>query len=158
MTISVGAGDLAIRYQVHTLFTLPAGSIRSEIIAYPLGGIPYLVTPSGTRFDLDRWTTSTLLAKPGLDRALLTWEGGALENRSDSPLTDLYVVGLGHQGVLGAGERLVPRPAQDLPLSSLYTRLLDLGLPSGTGLARSRQGLVIALPDPRPELSAGRAP
>ena len=158
LTISVGAGDLAIRYQVHTLFTLPAGSIRSEIIAYPLGGIPYLVTPSGTRFDLDRWTTSTLLAKPGLDRALLTWEGGALENRSDSLLTDLYVVGLGHQGVLAAGERLVPRPAQDLPLSSLYTRLLDLGLPSGTGLARSRQGLVIALPDPRPELSAGRAP
>ena len=153
LEVSVGAGALAARYGLHSVFTLPAGDVTLERVGHPLDARPYLLTPEATTFRLDRWSTAVLATRPGLEPAPLRWRGPELSNEGGEVLTEVYVVGLGHQPQLGPGRSLVPRPTEDRTLPELYTTLVP-ALPAGSGLALSGRGVVIALPQDRVDAGA----
>lgn len=144
-TLTISAGGLAQELEVMGVFSYPAQTLTLGS-ARPLGAASWGLTPSGLTLSLPRWTSVVLLSRPRLSPAALEWRQGELYNRSSEALGDVYIVGLGAQGVLSAGARRPPQQLSDSVVPPLYQPLLPL-LPDGTALGRSGGRLYLALPE-----------
>ena len=154
-SIDIGGGDLAHRVAVEHLFSLPEGSVELEAVFRPLRPRPLEVGPGSTALDLKRWQSETLIARPQLVPATLAWEGGELVNRGNTPITTLFVSGLGPQASLAAGGRMTPSVGEERTLSLTLESLLE-ALPRGTAIAQIGSRYAVALPLPRDAASVGR--
>lgn len=147
LTLAGGAnGGLAQTLELRTLFSLPEGTRQLSLDAYPLELASWHASPGEVHFTAPRWSAATLVLAPRLERATFFWEGDELVNSGSAPLGDLFVVGLGQQPALAAGERFTAQMRDSLPPTA-YTPLLP-HLPTGSALARSGGHLYVALPNP----------
>jgi hypothetical protein len=142
-TLELSRGPLARVERVHSLISLPAQEIRREGAAAPQGVLPYRQTDTATQFTAARWSQSTWVERPRLATASFFWQQGELVNRRNEPLSAVYVIGLGAQRNLAAGERLMPEPGE-----TSHERYRDLipYLPEGTALAMAGEAVFAALP------------
>ena len=156
-SLSVGSGGLSERLEVRTLLTLPGGDLALPIRAAPDARLAYVQSPSELNFTSPRWQSLRFYLKPQLESERLRWQGGALHNVGDTPLSDVYVFGLGPQGSLGVGENLVPTQNEQRNLPEVYNRVLSR-LPRGSALARSAGRLYAALPETASQSQIGSDP
>lgn len=146
--VEIGAGGIARRATVTRLLTLPAQVMQVDGSAALLERSASAATPEALQVPLERWGTATVATPPSIAGQRLAWSDGALVNRSDVVLTDVFVLGVGPQGRLAAGVALRPVPAEDAVLPPSYDHLLAY-LPDGSALARDGRDVLVALPEGR---------
>ena len=147
-SLSIGAGGLSERLEVRALLTLPGGDLELPIRAAPDSRLTYVQTVDSLSLVAPRWQSLRFYLKPQLETARLSWQNGALYNDGDTPLSDVYVFGLGPQDALDAGTSLVPTEREQRELPEVYNRVLSQ-LPPGSALARDAGKLYAALPNAR---------
>jgi hypothetical protein len=145
VTLDVGGGDLAQRIGIEHLFSLPDGAVDLVGSYRPVHVRAFDIGPDGTALRLQRWQAETLVARPQLVPASLTWMGSDLINRGDTTLEELVVRGLGPQPPLAPGDRTAAIAGEERPLSPTMRALLDL-VPVGSALAQVEGRYVLALP------------
>lgn len=142
----LGGGEVALGLGVEERFTLPSGTVAVAAAGHPLNGLPYAVAGGQTRVDLPRWHAVAIVTRPALHAAALRFRGAQLVNAGNTPLRDVYLVGLGRQPDLPPGAARRPAPGEEGGLGAPLTRLTAL-LPAGTALAEAPGGAIwIALP------------
>jgi hypothetical protein len=145
-TLTLSGGELALRLELIGLAQLPAATRTVSGHARPTAAPNYLQTPLALELPMERWSMTRLVARPRLGTPTLQWEGELLVNRGRTAIEEVYVLGLGPQGRLSAGEeRLVVRQ-EDAPLPLLYQQLAAR-LPQGSAIGRSGDQLHVALPN-----------
>ncbi len=162
-SVVLSSGTLALRTDLHYLFSFPGGEADVPYAAHPLpvrSVAEYRVGPETLEVDLPTYGSTLLSGKPRLEPSTLTWDGEAIVNGSENPLTDIFVtwgggttngadaIGTvsrsGQQGNLAPGETHVITPGS-LMLPELYTGLEEL-LPPGSVLARDGGTVYVLLP------------
>jgi hypothetical protein len=143
--LDIGGGDLAQRLGIEHLFSLPEGPVELAGSYRPLHVRAFEIGPDGTALQLQRWQGESLIARPQLVPATLTWSGSTLINRGDTTLEELVVRGLGPQPPLAAGGRADAVAGEERPLSPTMAALLDLA-PVGSALAQVDGRYLLALP------------
>ncbi len=159
-SVVLSRGALALRTDLHYLFSFPGGAADVLYAAHPLpvrSVAGYRAGPENLEVDLPTYGSALLAGRPQLEPAVLNWEGEAVVNESQNPLTDVFVtwggantgrIGTvsrsGRQGDVGPGETLTIGSGS-LTVPELYTGLEPL-LPPGSVLARDGGTVYILLP------------
>ncbi len=107
-SVTLASGGLAQTLELRTLFSLPEGTRRLDVNAYPLELTSWRASPGSLRFDMPRWSAVTLVLAPRFETATFYWEGDALVNSGSAPLGDVFVVGFGQQGDIAADANASP--------------------------------------------------
>lgn len=144
MTLEVGSGGIARLTTFTKVMTLPADDMTFGTPVRTLDRRPSTAAPDGASVPLERWGETILAGPPTLGTQRLEWSESSLVNRSEAPLTDVYVLGLGPQPALAAGASVAPSESEDAVLSPIYDGLLP-HLPPGTAVARSGDDVLVAL-------------
>jgi hypothetical protein len=145
-SLSIGGGELARRLELRSVFTLPSGKISLPISAQLLQLYAYEQKADTLSLEAQRWSALSFMLRPQLEPSQLRWRAGQLSNSSTTPLSDVYVKGLGPQGDLAAGATRAVSSQEETVLLEIYERLLE-HLPEHSAIARHDGQIHVALPE-----------
>ena len=134
--LAVVGGELATATELREVLTLPAAVIDAPATARPWLPQPYSLDAAGTHYSVARWRAITLVMAPVVTAPALRIRGTELVNGGASVLHDVNVVGLGPQPNIAAGAAIAVTPAEDGPLTAIYSGLFP-HLTPGTVVAIS---------------------
>ena len=158
-SVVLSSGALALRTDLHYLFSFPGGAANVPYVAHPLPVTEsgYGSGPESLEVTLPTYGSTLLAGKPRLEPAVLSWAGEAVVNQSQSLLRDVFVTwGGAATATIGtvsrSGQQRNIEPGGTLTISSgslslpeLYTDLAPL-LPPGSVLARDGGTVYVLLP------------
>ncbi len=161
-SVVLSGGDLALRTDLHYLFSFPGGAATVSYLARPLPVVDsagYRIGSEGLTAELPAYGSVLLVGRPRLEPAVLRWADDNVVNESPNRLTDVFVtwggadtgrIGTvsrsGRQGELESGEPLEIVSGSLMP-PILYKDLASL-LPPGSVLARDGGTVYVLLPEP----------
>ena len=163
-SLVLSRGALALRTNLHYLFSFPGGAAEIPYAAHPLpvtGVSEYGSGSENLEVTLPTYGSVLLVGKPHLEPAVLRWDGEAVVSEGHNRLTDVFVTwGGGSSGaasqigtVSRGGQQADIAPGQTLAIASGSLTLpefyRDLGpqLPPGSVLARDGGTVYVLLPD-----------
>ncbi|MEM7738740.1 MAG: hypothetical protein AAF267_23475 [Deinococcota bacterium] len=145
--LSVSRGGLAYVLERQRIVSFPEQRLELDQAAYALGRSSWDISDAGLTLTMPRWSQDALALKPRLEPAVLTWQGGALQNSGTVTLSDVFVFNYGRQADLAPQASQDVTLEQDALIPDMYAALAAY-LPAGSALARRGGTIYVALPAP----------
>lgn len=145
--VVLGAGELAYVIERQRVFSFPEQVLELDQPAHALEQPTWQTSSQGMNLTMPRWSQDALALKPRLEPATFVWQEGALVNRSDVTLSDVFVFNFGRQPDIAAGSRRIVALDAAARIPRLYEPLAPY-LPAGSALARRGSTIFVALPEP----------
>lgn len=143
----LGASELAYVIERQRVFSFPEQVLELDQPAHALEQPTWQVSSQGMNLTMPRWSQDALALKPRLQPATFVWQDGALINRSEVTLTDVFVFNFGRQPDMAAASRRIVALDASARVPTMYEPLAPY-LPAGSALARRGNTIYVALPEP----------
>lgn len=142
----LAAGELAYVIERQQVLSFPEQLLELPQAARALEQPTWRISSQGLQLTMSRWSQDAFALKPRLQEATFVWQDGALVNRSNVTLGDVFVFNYGRQPDIAAGSRRIVALDATVRIPDVYEPLAPY-LPAGSALARRGDTILVALPE-----------